>query len=129
MIAVLALLASLQPSPQVHSAQCLVEVAAISGERLHMGDDQMRAAATQKTDALMAAMAEVAGSIAEFDRAYQAYAATVPAKVAAGELPPGSAEAVRERYTSDRAELTAPADNARRAAPSCQWPAISPPAA
>lgn len=123
---ILALAAALtQTALQPHSAQCLIEVAALSGERLDIRDPVMRDAAGRKADRLMQLHQNFIVATAEMDQAQRAYAATLPDLK--GDSPAGFAEAAYQQYLADRRDSEATTHAMVSRAPSCAWPDIPPP--
>lgn len=103
-----------------YTALCLVEIAAMSGDRLDLTDPSMRQAVTRKADALMALAAERSSAYGEFLTAQERRLAQVPASELSGDLPPGSYAVIRRQMLEDRDRMRA--DRLREIAPSCDWP-------
>lgn len=113
-----------QAQPQAHSAQCLIEVAALTSEDFDIRNDRMRGAAIAKTDSLMTASRDLLVSLAEVERTQAASLAAVERQETAGELPAGSSEVTRARIARERAEHLRQARRLELLAPSCDWPAV-----
>lgn len=111
-------------APAQHSAQCLTEVAAMSGQRLDLLDARMRAAASAKVDALMAAHRSVTLAYSELREEQETYLASVPAQIAAGELPPGSEAVLQRQFEEESSNGLRAVRRSRDIAPSCDWPAL-----
>ncbi len=105
-----------------HSAQCLVQVAALTGEELDITDRAMRSAAVAKTDQLMASVAQLRADIVQLEASEEAFLETVPGLVRSGDLPPGSYAVVRESQAADRASRSAPIRALEAQTPDCDWP-------
>ena len=120
----LALVWALQAAPSAYSAQCLMEVAGMTGDTFDITDDRMRQAATAKTDALMQSAKRLADGLVELDRAVDAHLREMARREATGELPAGSVEVTRRQQAAERAEMAAVGRSIRFRAPSCDWPAM-----
>lgn len=114
--------ASPQDLPPVQSAQCLVEVAALTLEDLDLTDPAMHQAAVRKADALWLKQQEMVATLENIDRARAAILWDVPSEIERGALPQGSLEVIRQRQERDRAEDLLIVEELPRRAPSCRWP-------
>lgn len=127
MIALVIATILLQGAAQPPSSQCLIEIAALSGDQLDIRDSVMREAANQKADRLLQIYQRGIAAVIRLDDAQKAYAATLPAQEEAGEVPPGFAEAAYQQYRADRGRSEATARSLSTRTPSCTWPQLPPP--
>lgn len=120
------LLASLLAQASPPTAQCLMEVAALSGETFDITQDDMRQAATTKFGMLTEASNNVVRAIADFDQSADAHLAEIRRRETEGELPEGSFQVTLSRLTGERAALGRALLDAGARLPSCEWPDLPP---
>lgn len=113
---------ALQDAPPVQSAQCLVEVAALTLEDLDLTDPAMHQATVRKADALWLNQRDMVTTLENIERARAAVLAGVPGEIERGALPQGSLEVIRQRQERDRAEDVMIVNELPSRAPSCIWP-------
>lgn len=114
--------AGVQDAPPVQSAQCLVEVAALTLEDLDLTNPDMHQAVVRKTDALWLNQQEMVATLENIERARAAVLSGVPGEIERGALPEGSLEVIRQRQERDRAEDMMIVNELPSQAPSCVWP-------
>lgn len=121
----ISLLTSSTPVP--YSAQCLIEIAGLSGEHLDIRDAAMREAVRQKADRLLQIHQSGIAAVIRLDDAQKAYDATLPAQEAAGEVPYGFGEAAYQQYRADRRGSEEAIRSLSMRTPNCTWPQLPPP--
>lgn len=126
MIIALALAAIILPTddrPYQQSAQCLVEIARLSGERLDILEPWMIEAAQRKADALWENRVKLRDAQAQVDIDSAATLAHAQTEEAAGRLPAGSVDVLRQQIARDREVVLQIERRDTFDTPSCRWPA------
>lgn len=122
MIIAAALALALQTAPPEPSAQCLMQIGALSGETFMITDERMRTAATAKYESIYRIHERLVAANREADRAEQVYLEKVKTDEAAGTLPRGSYEVTRSQLQREAMLRDANETAANYRTSSCVWP-------
>lgn len=117
-------LQNVPPGPAA-SAQCLVEVAALSGERLNILDARGRSAASAKAASLYQAQLRLLAARVDLIASHESALESVRADEAESTVPPGTTEVARLEFDRDLREIDDTLEAVRLRAPSCDWPRAS----
>ena len=123
MLSFLALTSYQDPGlPPSQNAQCLVEIAAMTGEDLDITEIRMRNLAKAKADALWINQRDLITATINLEEARRISIGLAPAEIRAGVLPEGSVEVMQRRYEREREVEARMIAELPIKAPSCLWP-------
>lgn len=103
------------------SAQCLMEVAALSNETFPIWDESYRAAAQAKFDRIVEIRRAAIDAREGLAQAQADFLAELQADEAEGRAPPGTTDVAKRQLAEELFTLSRPTEEMDAQLPSCEW--------